>query len=91
MKIRNGFVSNSSSASFVIKWINVRDPEASIEDSLKLLFPPDCRNAIEKRIIQTVINKTKKEGSIFITEDYVNMYNTVFDYNEDLLLFHAKL
>ena len=39
MKIRNGFVSNSSSSSFVIKGFLVDKDEISLEDLASIIFP----------------------------------------------------
>lgn len=94
MKIRNGFVSNSSSSSFIIRWNSVHFDE-SLEYSLDSLFEigwlgvddlneEDNKRKNEERDkfnIKEIIENTEKIGEgVFETNCFICMRNDVNDY-----------
>ena len=85
MKFRNGFVSNSSSASFVVTWRCDTDEgeDGSIiplEDAIDLLLEycnPDLRDEIIK------MTKVQDNGS-FITTGWTSMVNSYSDFPPEI-------
>jgi hypothetical protein len=87
MKIRNGFVSNSSSASFIVHWrMKTFGEEIEKEEAiLGLLGVGDITNFREeyKQRITNIIERTKqnKDGS-FVTTFGTSMLNDFDDFGE---------
>lgn len=85
MKIRNGFVSNSSSASFVIVWRcdteQGSDGDAlPLSEALDLLWQfgdPELKNRI------TEITKVETNGS-FKTSGWTSMFNDYSDFCQEI-------
>lgn len=83
MKIRNGFVSNSSSSSFVVAF--PRKPK-TVEETLKMLFGNDVDGSVQKyndyvltnkQIAEIVFNDLKDQRSISlkqISEEFTSRY-----------------
>ena len=78
MKIRTRFVSNSSSASFVIVWqpYNAQD---DIRENLKLLF---AFADVSTECYDDVIAHTIQEGELYKTSFGTSMFNGIDDFGE---------
>lgn len=86
MKTRMGFVSNSSSASFVITWRSLRDFESK-EDALKKLtewgFNVDA---------ETYLPTTQNLGNnVYRTEFWTHMMNNYSDFGCDAAMMYLLL
>ncbi len=92
MKIRNGFVSNSSSASFVIKWfIDGDGPQLTdnpIYDAIKYVF--DYSDDSLREEIERYTTIDKKRG-IFTTHKWISMMNSHSDFGEAMAQFWLAL
>lgn len=77
MKIRSGFVSNSSSASFNVVWQWLEnEPDYSVEQAVDKLFEWDGRD----EIIDEIKKHTKKlQNNIFETHFFTVMLNCPAD------------
>lgn len=107
MKIRNGFVSNSSSASFIVTW-KTKYPNETLKETLCHLFGvlyekendkygEYCEEIYEKEIalIEWVIKNTNSEesvnGTIYTTEDFTSMMNSYLDFDSNMAYFIMAL
>ncbi|MCK9458504.1 MAG: hypothetical protein M0R80_02525 [Proteobacteria bacterium] len=81
MKIRTGFVSNSSSASFTIIWQILSDKEYLPDEAVKSLFEWDGRDEMVKEIQKNT--KLLDAKNTFETEFYTIMFNDFRDFGED--------
>ena len=98
MKIRKGFVSNSSSASFVIQWqchliaddLNTEMANIKGENDLEkaiIILMDYC----EEDVIRDVISKTKEMSggnSRYITDFHTIMHNSCEDFGESAMIFN---
>jgi hypothetical protein len=98
MKIRNGFVSNSSSASFIVHWrIKSFGEEFTVKRALAHLYDLGSSYSIENdeynfskydlerysKIINAIQSKTKKNSDgTFTSEFYTTMLNSYDDFGE---------
>ena len=103
MKTRNGFVSNSSSSSFIVQW------QCNLEgDDLKSEIPgiEDRKNDMERAVatlldfcdardIDGVIEKTTEMNgdskNRYISKFYTPMLNSVEDFGEFAMIFNMAL
>jgi hypothetical protein len=74
MKNRNGFVSNSSSASFVCRWVMYND--MSLEDSIDEILM-DYGSDELKKIKDNLIHSTHSDNGHFITRSFTSMLNDI--------------
>lgn len=82
MKIRNGFVSNSSSASFIIKWRkknSVVDPESDMKELMGGDYNYFTRlvSFVKERSVVT-------EDGWIETSNWTAMMNALDDFNDDI-------
>ena len=85
MKKRNGFVSNSSSASFIIRWKGWEgydDPENELDSILDNLF-------YDEDLQQNIKRHTTKEEDIYRTEFTTSMYNDMSDFTNAAIFLMA--
>ena len=91
MKIRNGFVSNSSSASFIVKWrpksdngenLSLDDLEENLHKLLEGYLEEPFREFIVSR---TNLLESSKEGQWYETTDYTHMMNSIDDFQKGIL------
>ena len=95
MKFRTGFVSNSSSASFIVKWTSTSEDYNNVVEALCAVYevPYDLfdeevnrfRNVPEYLVDETrkimELNKlTTENGNVFITEFFTAMMNSGDDF-----------
>jgi hypothetical protein len=88
MKKRNGFVSNSSSASFIIRWTwgNNNVQKLTLEDAKCRLIPSylsdesikDC----EWAKVKEALNRTVDKNIFYETSFWTSMYNDTRDFGE---------
>ncbi|MFA6090137.1 MAG: hypothetical protein WC755_09850 [Candidatus Woesearchaeota archaeon] len=86
MKIRNGFVSNSSSSSFIIvskKKISEKELRKKLEKIVNKVFLEKIKNDILNSIVDNYVIKSKKE----LEEDYGKNFEYVNDEDKDRLNF----
>lgn len=90
MKIRNGFVSNSSSSSFILRWKMHYDEDVSIDYALKRLF-----NFAEPEIaalLEEIKSKTEKIGeNTFETKWWICMRNNFSDFGVAAMVIYSML
>jgi hypothetical protein len=87
MKTRLGFVSNSSSASFLVTWQYFSDEEYTVEQAVDKLFAWDGRT----EIIDAIKKRTKKLSvNVFETRFFTVMLNSFGDFGvaAEALLFN---
>ena len=96
MKKRNGFVSNSSSASFIIRWTwgNNNVQKLTLEDAKRILIPSylsdesiaDCEWAQEDlgvfADVKKALDNTVDKGIFYETSFHTIMYNDTRDFGE---------
>ena len=86
MKTRNGFVSNSSSSSFVIHWsadMSGWEDLTFAEFVAKVLFDWGA----ERDVIDEVVKNTEKlDDGTFETTYWTNMTNSALDYGDAAML-----
>lgn len=92
MKIRNGFVSNSSSASFIITW----KPKVSTDNDLKRMFSrltegDYLREEKGKDVYSFVEENTTIESGAFCTRDFTSMMNSMEDFDPRIFVLLAYL
>jgi len=80
MKIRNSFVSNSSSASFICYWRYLHAKNSDIKQILQNLFD-DWGNKHTGKVIDELVSSTGTTNSLgtFRTAMYTIMYNDISD------------
>ena len=99
MKIRNGFVSNSSSASFIVKWRPKKDGEAqdscslaNLEDYLQILLGGYMEEPFREGIVsRTNFIHCSQTGKWYETCDYTHMMNSVDDFHREILTLYYLL
>lgn len=90
MKIRNGFVSNSSSSSFILRWKMHYDKDVSIDYALKRLF--DFSEPEIAALSEEIKNKTKKiDENTFETRWWTCMRNSFSDFGVDAMVLYSML
>ena len=104
MKLRNGFVSNSSSASFIITWQKLND-SASIEEYICAMFGVNydkCSQRIktefrseyvddEDLAIYAIDHTKELNPGFFESSDFTSMMNTMADFDHKFLTFASTL
>jgi len=93
LKIRHKFVSNSSSASFIILWSNREHKSLTKEEAIKKLFDYSKFDSEKKlKIINDLIKQTKatKTGK-FKTEFFTSMFNDLECFGQPCLQLLAYL
>lgn len=80
MKIRAGFVSNSSSASFSVIWQVLDDKEYTAEEAVKQLFDFDGRDALIARVAKDTTQLQAK--NTFESTFFTSMLNAFGDFGE---------
>ena len=83
MKIRNGFVSNSSSASFIIRWKLYGNNDEALDYCLGMLFYDNDELKTE------ITNNTRREENSFLTTFRTSMYNDMSDFKDAALFLVA--
>jgi hypothetical protein len=95
MKIRTGFVSNSSSASFIVKWCSTEKPsKRQLKKDLKKLFEYyGWHSESEDPIIKEIFNKTniQKNDTCYTTTFWTSMLNNYGDLGMDAAMFYFIL
>ena len=107
MKIRNGFVSNSSSASFVIRWKSYDTETRTIREIIAdILYPysgfgldkeaiaSTCKNQLKEIDIITAgtrLVKDIEEGKYLETVSFTAMYNDHNDFDDLIIGFFFAL
>lgn len=89
MKIRAGFVSNSSSASFIILWKIPHNKPLSVDEAVNILFNERQCEKVEniKRHTATVDGNNNIYQSLF----HIIMFNSCDDFDETTLLLWMTL
>ena len=83
MKIRTGYVSNSSSASFIIKWGAKNNREMTLEQALRVFKDDLCGYSFIEEETKDLASFTKENGNgKFTTEFYTTMLNCGEDFGE---------
>ena len=80
MKKRNGFVSNSSSASFICNWRSLSDD--CLESDLIELF--DSYNGKLNDMSATILGATSVMDTSYQTKMFTSMYNDMSDVPADM-------
>ena len=83
MKQRNGFVSNSSSASFICYWYG--DENNDLKSTLTKMFD-SWGDGETQSMINKLISKTSKDGApgVYLTQMWTSMYNDIRDIPESM-------
>jgi len=94
MKIRRGFVSNSSSASFVVIWSDSEydaHDTPSLFDILSRIFPK--WQETREQYIDYILQRTQKSlvWNTFCTTFYTTMYNDATDFGPEAMQFLTEL
>jgi len=81
MKIRAGFVSNSSSASFVIYWRVLDSDKLDIKEALAQVFKSE-----DDPCVNWLLDKTEETyaANTFKTQVWTSMYNTYADFGPEV-------
>lgn len=81
MKVRAGFVSNSSSASFIIKWKHKRNKEMTLKEALDVM---EHEYMFEDGMTRTGIEKLTEDigDGKFKTEFFTSMMNSADNFGE---------
>jgi hypothetical protein len=98
MKIRSGFVSNSSSASFIIRWEcylkNGDGNRLSMSDAIHILFDEYSSNSVKSDLlpVEHALKCTSEHRpGVFTTHFYTSMYNGPCDFGDDAAQFAFAL
>jgi len=90
MKIRSGFVSNSSSSSFVIQWqCNMLEEEEGLDRALSVLFD-FCDDELIAQIKEKTVEMNDRNDR-FETRFYTCMRNSIMDYGNAAMLLLSAL
>ena len=99
MKQRNGFVSNSSSASFVVRWTwkgeNIE--KKTLEDAIKKILPMWMLDSEKKEFdgiygeIKKALDGTRDNDWFYETSFFTTMYNCAEDFGPAAALFVVEL
>ena len=84
MKIRSGFVSNSSSASFIVKWRGESSEPDDIDEQLNTLFEYADEHRNDK-YLWGIKQATVKKTGCFQTTFYTSMFNGIDDFGQDAI------
>jgi hypothetical protein len=90
MKIRTSFVSNSSSASFIISWKNKFHNYETINEAFSSLFynKDIAINNTKENIIEYLCKQTNLlNNGVLQTRFFTSMYNSVEDFGPEFQLF----
>ena len=86
MKIRSGFVSNSSSASFVVKWRISDIDHLTVEEALEDILPWTSSELFKKIESNTVKDKDPSCRNTFTSSFFTTMMNSHADFDDSALL-----
>ena len=94
MKLRKGFVSNSSCASFIVTWESLEGID-NVKDAIHSLFGfGDYCSSKVKKVVPGLIDSTKKlKDGIFETAFFTTMFNDYEDFGEGhiMLIYYLSL
>lgn len=84
MKIRLGFVSNSSSASFIVRWKSRNNREMSLEEAIQRMDDEFLFGESEFGMTKEYIKRVSKDNGNgkFTTEFFTSMMNNGDDFGE---------
>jgi hypothetical protein len=89
MKVRAGFVSNSSSASFIIQWKMPHGKPLSVDEAVDILF--DERQCETTENIKRHTVPIDSQNNIYQSTFNIIMFNSCADFGEDALLLWTTL
>ena len=86
MKVRNGFVSNSSSASFIVTW-KPKELVATKEEAISTIVDGEYFNSEGDDGFLAFLNRnTKKDHEWYVTTAFTSMKNSMEDFGPHIML-----